>query len=95
VSGQESEAGRVQARCSGCAWRVSVETLAQLREAAMRHDDSPRTRHIVTLDPPRRWPEDDEDFRALIAPARGLPRFSCCGVTVLERHLPACPLGPG
>lgn len=53
------------ARCSGCSWRVTAETLAQLQTAAMWHDDSPGTRHIVTLDPPRPWPENETAFAEL------------------------------
>lgn len=62
----------VNLACSGCGWRGAASSLDGLNQLAREHDDSPRRQHIVTLDPPGRWPEDASEFRALLtAPARG------------------------
>lgn len=57
----------VSLRCSGCSWRAASNTLDGLNELAREHDDSPRARHIVTLDPARGWPENETEFRELLA----------------------------
>lgn len=69
-----SGAGRVQPvpvvnlACSGCGWRGAASSLGGLNALAREHDDSPRRQHIVTLHPPGHWPEDDDEFRALLIP---------------------------
>jgi hypothetical protein len=69
----------VSLRCSGCSWRGSANTLDGLNKLAREHDDSPRARHIVTLDPARGWPESEAAFRELLAnESTGCRWFALC-----------------